>query len=703
MGKPADLTGLWQYVGSQQKLDDKRAIALGHVVKDPITKAVTAAPHGTYAPIPYFQVRMGNTTEVEDGLVYVFNDKGDFACFRWNGKDAWEATADAVIFQVTQAEDQRLAKDIQIKLVPNLVLARYDDPATCPSDAEVGDRYVRRVEDPAAHKSDIVAQRIVPHSIEKTFTWTSSAKDEKGVTFVSHFQQPHGTTGEGGQAFGDTFLGDTKKLAQIAFPFYGFNPAKMDLYLSPMELAPTGPGTPPANTIETNPRQTFNGTLVFAFPTYDSTDYVRAVDIEGGPFIPLGLRAQPLGKTQHVKHSEMVSSLKERMQSWSVTLGMSAELDKLMSAGAQGSVHSKVEEQTKAECRYTVSRHVKKDWVIYADLPSHKLHEYFVNAIISNTLDLLSGAQPRWEDFVARYGTHYAHVITQGGIEYAETRFSLKAEMQAYLQGVDLETQSSAVLDLVKVSGKSKFSTEWGKKNIKEVSEEDVTSYSIGNDGFAMGIFFDLRPLDELFSPVFFPYNPAQKNGALAPFIWRNARESFAAYLREHGAVRTLGIDLLRDYTPHKYKVVLSSVSLAGPGDMAEWFGTMQLAGLDDNVLDVSEKLEIPQGTKIDLGKPYSPDAKKLYCTLVSRAGSQAPLRVLVTLDIWAIKVTQPPKLNIPIRTRVSAIKSAKNLVELKPPPGAQGGTATATVKINHHPFQVEIAVSAVDVGFLRQ
>lgn len=691
---PIDLSGLWKYNWDSQVLDDKRAKQVGHVRKDG-----TPAPHGTYTAIQYFRVRMGSLKELENGVVYIFDETGDAACFVWNGNDAWEGTADEVTFKV--AANELLDKDIELKIPPGLLLARYDDPASCPINANVGARYVRRVDDPAAHRAEIAAQRIIPDRLQGTFRWTSG-KDEDGLTFAPCYQQPRGQ-GEGAKTFGDTFLGDTK-MAQVAFPFYGFNPSRMELYAStPQELTATGPGTPRAGVIETNPNQTFNGALVFAFPTDESKDYVRVEDLKDQPFLPLGLGGVPLDHKEELAHTEMVSGLEERMQSWSVTLGFSAGLDKLLDVGGEGSVHSKIEEQSKSECRYTVSRRVAKKWAILADLASHQLHDQFFKAVIGNTIALLSGSKPRWDDFVTSHGTHYAHAITQGSIEYAETRFSLKAETKAYLKGLDLKTESSAVVDGIKLKGTRSYSAEWGEKHGIEISKEDVASYSVGTDS-PMGIFFDLRPLHELFSPVFFPYNPADTYGKLAPFVWHKARESFAEYLKTRAADKAREFDLSRNYTPRKFLVTFPSVSLSGPGNVAEWYGSITLADCGGNELAMLEvkNLNIAPGSKVHPGR-YSPNAKAFYCTLAAAAGAK-DLRFTITVDISADRVTLSPKLNIPIHRTEKAIGAKGHLVTLARAPTAQGSkeASAATVTIGSAPYSLEISVNAVEVGLLQ-
>jgi hypothetical protein len=267
---PVDFNGLWRYNWDSPQLDQRAAEAMGCL-----------GPHGTYTRVQYFTVHMSDKNGLANAVLDVFNEDGDFGRFFWNGTDAWQADPTPVTF-TAKAGTKFVTKDAQIALTPNLALDYYDE-TNCPSNARAGKGYVKSMTTPMP-----ATQRIVPDPSGKWFTWKLAEGDE-GLDFTSCYQQPSAASDNGDKSFGDTFRGQSK-LAQLGFPYYGFNPSNMDLYASqPYELAPTGPGTPSVGVYSTNPSQTFNGTLVFAFPTNDSTDYVRAEDLPDQPYLPLGL------------------------------------------------------------------------------------------------------------------------------------------------------------------------------------------------------------------------------------------------------------------------------------------------------------------------------------------------------------------------------------------------------------------------------
>jgi hypothetical protein len=557
---PQDLSGIWTYP-QVQKLDDQLAIENGHTYDD----GKTGAPHGTYTPIQYFWIHMGYKDGVDNAILDIFNNNGCFCRFVWNGKDAWVSQADSVQF--------RVPPDDEWTLFPTLVVL--------PEERIILDTGGINKREP-----DLAPQRIEYDTIDKTFTWYEDTV-ENGLVFEQVHIQERSVPGSGSETFGDTFKGQTQ-FSQVAFPFYGFNPLKMSGGDAAGGMF-TNAGTP-ASSYKGNANQVFNGKLIFKFPAADSTDYVRGIDIQHAPFVPLGVRLLDLGTEEDKTHTAMLSTIDDRLRSWSVSLGLSAGVTGMFDLSMEGSYGSKIEEQTKNQSRYTVSRKVARSWVMFTDIPSMELDDGFLKAIQSITKKWVDGHKPPdWENFVARFGTHYAHAITQGHLEYAETRLSLQAESTACTKKVDLKAKASVVLEGAKGGLSGKFSKEWSDKHGIEVSAEDIDVFSIGRE-FPMGIFFDLRPITELMSPIFFPYNPADDWEQYAPWIWHGLRHKFSAYLNSLGLNQSVrDASFLEDYTPWKWKVENFSVKAGDPSYVVKEIHLAPAKGhvfLDSSVLD---------------------------------------------------------------------------------------------------------------------
>jgi hypothetical protein len=550
---PPDPSGLWNAVWDGQTLDG-RAVQQSGLAAD----NGGLVPHGTYTRVSYLTALMTDGGGGAPELL-IFDDNGCFCRLGWNGKDAWVSKPGPHEFTVPGGTPFS-AKPSSLTRYPTLALDKYDN-SNVPSNTIVGTLYVRSVGDPTKQQP-VPEQRVKYDPLAKTLTW-ATATFPKGLELVRAFRQPS-EPGQGTNTFKDVFHGQYQ-FAQVAFPFYGFDPRYMDLYPSGMfELAASqtggrslsGAGTPAVHDYGTNLHQTFNGSLIFAFPTENSQDYVRGVDMDNTPFLPIGITGLSVDSTVNQTHTVMLSSVADRMGSWSLTLGLNGGVEGLISAGVKGTYSSKVETQQTTESRYTVSRLVTVNWIALADIPSLRMHEDVVGEIKSRIKKLLSGAKDlQWDEFVTRFGSHYAHAMTEGKIDVAETRFTLDAESTAYTNKVDLKGEAGGVLDAVKVDATADYSKEWAAKNVSSVSDEDVTTFSLGGD-YPVAIMFDLRPFTELLSPVFFRYDPDDTWGQYAPWVWSDLRDGLAAYLANLG----LGAPIpLQDHVPF---------------DLVEWRGS---------------------------------------------------------------------------------------------------------------------------------
>jgi hypothetical protein len=659
-----NLTGLWwPTIGDKTVHDDRAATQKGY------KGGARAVPHGTYTRLHYLTVRTETRDKLANKVLDVFNDRGEFTRFVWNGTDAWDSEKPATGVEFSLATGTRYApKGASVTRYPTLTLDRYDE-TTCPSNAKIGGRYVRSVGDGSALLA-LASQRITYDDEDDTFRWGLDTDPGGSLQFRRVFQQRHGTKAKSeSQSFGDKFKGEVR-LAQVAFPFYGFDPRRMELFASdPHEMRPGGPGTQ-GGMFESNPQQSFTGTLIFAFPRADSEDYARAEDTLDVPFLPLGLSGQPAEYKEERTHSETISTVADRARSWSLGVGLSAGVEKMFSVGVGGSLSRKVQEQRESRCRYTFTRRVEETWIAHTDLAQMTLHGEFVAAIRSLTKTLLAGQQPDWDTFVERFGTHYAHAITQGRLDLVETRFSLEAESKAQELHDGVSATTKAAVD-ASAKGKLDLSFESYKKLKVEMSKEDVSSVSIGH-GAPVGILFDLRPITELMSPMFFPYRPLDEWGAVAPLVWHRLRPSLAKYLQDLGLNQPLGNDAYVDYTPRKFKITIATIIVRSPSQQPTTSYGPPTSGVfvdphrkpttsvkisappapaphtDATCFPMETKDWTPWGDpmlytlanqKVILGRDLTrgawPNSTEVYWTMAVKGGQMSfPLRIAVTLPI---------------------------------------------------------------------
>ncbi|WP_112875343.1 hypothetical protein [Paracoccus endophyticus] len=558
-----DTTVLWTPSGQSQVLDARAAAAAGHRSVDG-----KLPPHGTYTVVKYYRLRIHPVKGKTPGNVLViFDEAGNFARFAWNeAMQAWSSDQSAVEFSVAAGSypfNSTMKKIVanSVRRAPSLSLAKYGS-SDLPSGADSGSYFIEVASRPG------LDQVIDVNPIQGTFTWRH-ANETDGLLFLTAPTQPPAPNVPDTSQFGYIFRDG---MAQVALPYYGFNPRKVLVYPGGDQGILGSPGTTGV-AYKDNPQQTFHGQLIFKFPRYDSGDWTRGQDPERSPNLPLGLTLVTIDAEMGNTHNAMISSLEDTMHSWSVSLGLSGGVEKMLTAGADGTYSSRVEQQKKTESRYNVSRNLDIRWVASIYTPSMTLHQQLVDAIKSLTASMLSesprfdpaggGKDPLpWDSFTMQFGSHYCHTMTQGSNSFSETRLSLSSETKAFETGVDLSSNVSAGIG---EAGKADLTVEvknnWSSKKMDEISTEDITSFAVGTSS-PVAIFFDLRPLTELLGPVYFEFNPDDEWGRFAPFVWYDLRSRLAAHLETLGLNQPLGPEWTVDYTPRRVQVTAPKITL---------------------------------------------------------------------------------------------------------------------------------------------
>ena len=620
-----EITNIWAYDQSQV-LDDKAAIARGHVRPNG-----SAALHGTWTRLHFFRIR-----EEKDRSLTVFDEEGRIARFVPDAADPtlWAATADPRKYSTADADwgDPASAPKTpvyELSITPTLVLAAYtaDD---LPSGCDVDDLYLTGSPDPAA----VAAQRLSVTEDGSRIEWSMAGTNLTCTFFPIAPQEgpPSGST------FSDTFAGATE-FAQTAFPFYGFNPLKMLFYSE--DNAYELPGTPAQSVAYTDrPGQTFIAPLIFDFPAADSRNYVRSPDLTRQPNLPIGRRWLPVETSAETRHTQVLSSVADRLDSWSTTFGMSAGVPGMFSLGGEFSYHDKIETQKEKQCRYVVSRAVSVRGVNIIHVPSVALRSDFVKWLGDCTTAVLAGKDPDWKSFVRHYGSHYLHAMTYGSLKYGETRMSLDGELKAETAGFDVSATAEATIEDVNLKSEAKYAQEWSNKLQTKVEVEDVDCYDIGGPGSdSVGIIYDLRPITELLSPVLVAYNPADAVGGYAPWIWTRVRASLQTYLDSLGLGAPIDDRLRADYRPRTIRVAIGPLEFVTTSGAPAWAGLHICGGIILTTVDTSDlqkTLEPPPPiAMIMAGGLGQLPTEIAHCVVATRA--QTPPAVTVRCSIGLV------------------------------------------------------------------
>jgi hypothetical protein len=640
-----DLGGLWGYV-QRPVPDDNAALAAGHVDEkgDP-------ALHGTFTRIHYFVLRVEDDKPGDGAWLIVYDEDANFSRFlrtdTGTTRPTWVSQPAALTF--TFAGNPHAVPPLPATtrtIYPTLELDKYAS-TDCPSNRNPGDLYVKSAGDASTDQS-LPTQTLTYHTDDDRFYW-STATENPGLLFQRVSAQAPAP--DSLAKFGETFTGQTE-FAQLSLPYFGFDPRKMEIYSAAGSFTTPGTWLLSSGYPATNPGQVFASPLVFNFPADESHDYVRDPQFVHAPNLPIGRSGILIGTMTSQEQSEVITTLADRMNSWSVTLGLSAGVKKMLSASAETTFGTKVESQQKQESRYVVSRSVDIVWANLIHVPSLTLKDELVNRIKDLTHDHLSGSTSLdWPSFVDDFGTHYCHTVTQGKLQFAETRFSLKSEVSAVTQKLDVKSSAQGIFDGLKGSGNAAVASEWSTKLGTTIEQQDVDSVSIGTDDQnGIAILYDLRPMTELFSPLLVPYNPADDWQQLAPWVWSEIRESFATYLEGLGLNQPLEVSCYDDYTPRLVKLTFPQLCVSV--DDRRWMG-----GTDRDFFYVTgsitfDELEGAAVSPADGQFPlssvnFSPDAvqvdgqgrgladSELSCILALRAGQQPHVKLKFDLLLF--------------------------------------------------------------------
>jgi hypothetical protein len=209
-------------------------------------------------------------------------------------------------------------------------------------------------------------------------------------------------------------------IPQWYFALTGWNPAKLKNPVYGDAIDDSG-----TQQVVKQGAQSTHNVPIFAVPASESKDYVvDFVAQHQKVYLPRGTRLDYHPTEVSSSRAQEISSQVELINSWSMTLGISAGIEKVLSVGATGTYGEKTKQQFERENSRTVTRRVKIDYRYFTDMMDLKLAPQFKNSILDRLHRLNVGNDPDWKDFVDNYGTHYVHAITFGQSDFAETLYS---------------------------------------------------------------------------------------------------------------------------------------------------------------------------------------------------------------------------------------------------------------------------------------
>ena len=413
--------------------------------------------------------------------------------------DVWKQTPQTISFGGT--DDKYAPKGQYFPLAPRLALIRLEkDPkapnfnwSPRPSDGKTPEQYIWFDDNTSS------------------FKWLPGKPTHNvaGLQFHRFNPPPRDPSKDKSKNFNDTFAGKSS-IAQMTHPFYGYNPKAAGFGSREANIwsGLLSAGTGPLDYTKSNPHQSLPHALLFEYPKPDSYNYDVGVGIGDNPALPYGVTFEQFEACSDNAYTEELTSISDTVRSWSVTCGFNAGIQGMLSGGLSAGFSEQTKNQLERQSRYTISRAVDVKFVVGQNVPALKLEQQFVTELESRLIEILAGFdEPDWENFIATFGTHYVYTMTLGSIHCALTRYSLAAEVRQRTAGVNISASASAATsaakDASKGGGNFDIKNELEQKLGVTIDFNDVQSYKIGFDKEPVAIFYDLRPITELLSPIF--------------------------------------------------------------------------------------------------------------------------------------------------------------------------------------------------------
>jgi hypothetical protein len=202
----------------------------------------------------------------------------------------------------------------------------------------------------------------------------------------------------------------------------------------------------------------------------------------------------------------------------------------------------------------------------------------------------------------------------------------------------------SAAKDAAKGGGVFNFKNELKQKLGLTTESEDVSSYNLGTEQAPVAIFYDLRPIIELFNPIFFPYSPTDAWGKYSPFVWHGLRDSLKQHLEALGLNQPIERSASDDFVPRLVKLTISSANafvenryhpelrqgMSVTGDIR--FVQAEDNPTTDTPCVMQKGHRHFQNERVD-GSNYK-DSEVFYCLIATRRGQLAQAKMNYNLDI---------------------------------------------------------------------
>ena len=333
---------------------------------------------------------------------------------------------------------------------------------------------------------------------------------------------------------------------------------------------------------------------VFKLPADISRDYQYT---SNGKILPYGIFYRNEREAMQRARSHSISSESQHQQAWSFNLGLNIGVPG-MSFGASGSHEESTTRMKQSQKTNALSIAFETKHALVMDKSRMQLDPEFQLAVlglrdlyISQGKDAFKVArdlQDPLNHFIRTFGSHYPYAVTYGGMAYQETALTASTRKTLRESKTSMEASASGSLEEISIGGK----IGGGFSNSDEVSKAMETSRThtrtiggelslSGNGGgwslpdhSEVPVLLDLRPIYELFSPIYFEDS----------LVWKSLRLEMKDYLDRQSAQYTWDTESWDTVSaPVRFTVRIERLENIRAGDGltdldSEYFGSISLS-----------------------------------------------------------------------------------------------------------------------------
>ncbi|WP_226661491.1 MAC/perforin domain-containing protein [Microbulbifer aggregans] len=262
---------------------------------------------------------------------------------------------------------------------------------------------------------------------------------------------------------------------------------------------------------------------------FKTTDFESIAD--GSRLLPKGVGYRPETGGDQVSESQMIFESSTLEKKFTQHVKVNAGLEGVVSASASVMFNSFARTNRGRRAMFTwMSAEVEAPAIrlLGADdgyTDGHNLSPEFTNAVIALKVD---GGETEYDNFVQKFGTHFATEVTFGGMAYQTIRIDSETYESLIEENIDISTEAEATFkqfsggasysESNKKSKEFKRQTETTQEQLRfrgGVPNSDINAWMASVPGNPAPIRVSLEQLDKLFTKEYFPEKDIEEKGKL--------------------------------------------------------------------------------------------------------------------------------------------------------------------------------------------